>query len=214
MWRRYQPGDGSDEADHLACEGCGGDHLRLARRHQVPIALAHPQLALPSDFPHGLGQTLEPVVKFTADASLHAIAPPSFDQGPSGGATAGLCNVAAAHGGAAGMLGGRQAQIRHQLAWIFKAVEVSDLGHHRHGNDERNPAHRLNRRDHGCKAPAWQQIGDLPRQPLHAGLGIRDSVNILLIGAWWRDQAMAEAEATEQSGAAPQATEQKEQADG
>lgn len=49
---------------------------------------------------------------------------------------------------------------------IVEALEVPDLGHHRHSHDERDPAHRLHGFHHRRQRPAWQQGRDLTRQPL------------------------------------------------
>ncbi len=42
-----------------------------------------------------------------------------------------------------------QAQIGHQLPPGLEAVEIPDLGLHRHRHDEGDPAHRLMRRVRG-----------------------------------------------------------------
>ena len=60
-WRNH-PGDGPDEADHRAGDRRGGNHLWLSRRHQMPIAPAHPLLPLPGDVAHGFRQHLDPVL--------------------------------------------------------------------------------------------------------------------------------------------------------
>ena len=78
------------------------------------------------------------------------------------------------------MLGWCQPEIGHQLSWVVETLEISDLGHHRHRDDERDASHRLNRLDHRCQRPARQQICDLASQLLDPRFGIGHRVDIVL----------------------------------
>ena len=73
-----------------------------------------------------------------------------------------------------------QAQIGHQLSRIGKAAEVADLGYNGDRDHQGDPAHRLQRGDDWRHRPVWQQLLDLPGQPVAPGFGILDGVNVVL----------------------------------
>ena len=137
MRRHHRSGYGPDEAHHLTCDSSGDDHLRLSGRDKMAVALAHPQLSFPGDIARSFRQPLNPVMKFAADASLHPITPRALDQGAPRKPAARFGYPAPAHRVPAGMLRWRKTQISHQLPWIVETLEVPNLGHHGHCDDER-----------------------------------------------------------------------------
>src|SRR5262245_61400096 len=100
----YLTSDRPQEADHLACNGGGDDHLGFAGRRQAAIAGAQPELGLPGDIADSLRQALVTVMELATDAGLHAIGPCPLDQSPPGQSVASLGDAAASDGGAARML--------------------------------------------------------------------------------------------------------------
>lgn len=136
----------------------------------MALTLAHPELAFPGDITRAFGQCLQTGVELRADAGLHPVAPCAFDQSAAGKATARLGDAAPPHAGAAGMFRWGQPQLGHQLPWIVEALEVPDLGHPRHRDDEPDAAHRLNSVHDRSEAPGWQKIRDLPCQTLGRAL--------------------------------------------
>lgn len=109
-----------------------------------------------------LGSASSPGVELRADAGLHAVAPGALDQRAPGKTAARLGDPAPPDAGAAGMLRRGQSQIGHQLPRIVETLEVPDLGHHRHRDDEADTAHRLNGVYYRREAPAGQKVCDLP----------------------------------------------------
>jgi hypothetical protein len=78
------------------------------------------------------------------------------------------------------MLGRDQPEIGHQLPRIGKAAKIANLGDDGHGDDQRNPAHRLQRRDHRRHRPARQQFFDLAGQSGEAGFRVLNRMNVIL----------------------------------
>jgi len=76
---------------------------------------AKPDLRLPGDATNDLRQSVNPVVQLAADPRLHAIGPGAFNQGPSRQSVSRLGDSGPVHSATAGMLGGDQAEIGHQL---------------------------------------------------------------------------------------------------
>jgi hypothetical protein len=58
----HRPGDGPEEAGHLRRDRGRCDRFRFPRRHQMPIALAHPELPLPGSVAHRLRQLQAPPI--------------------------------------------------------------------------------------------------------------------------------------------------------
>ena len=67
----------------------------------------------------------------------------------------------------------------HQLPWALEAAHIADLGHKGHGGQQRYPAHGLISLDDRRHRPSRNDISDLLRQPLEAGLGILDRLPVL-----------------------------------
>ncbi len=99
----YLPSDRPQEADHLACNGSGDDHLGFAGRRRAAIAGAQPDLGFPGDIADSLRQALVTVMEL-ADVGLHAIGPRPLDQSPPVQSVASLGDAAASDGDAARML--------------------------------------------------------------------------------------------------------------
>ena len=78
------------------------------------------------------------------------------------------------------MLGRHQAEIGHQLPRVLEARKVADFSDERGRNDERDTAHRLQRRDHRGHRPTRQQFLDLPGQARHPHFGVRHSMDVVL----------------------------------
>ncbi len=110
---RYLPCDCPDKAEHFAGDCGGNHHLRLARRDQMPMAPAHPQLPFPGDVAYCSRQPLEAIKHLPANARLHPVAPCPLNQCPSREPASGLGNPATTYARAAGMFGRREAEISH-----------------------------------------------------------------------------------------------------
>ena len=168
-----QPCDGPDEPDHLTRDRRDGHHLRrspppscvdaagtsaagLSRRCLARLGARNASIRSTSFRPTRacIRQLQAPSTRARRARLLPAFVIP-----------------AAPHAGAAGVLRRGQPEMGHRLTRIVEAREVSDLGRHRHRDDQPNPSHGLHRLDHRREAPAGQQIGDLPRQALDPRLG-------------------------------------------
>jgi hypothetical protein len=116
----HHPGDRPDEADHLARDRRGHDHLGLAGRGQAAVAVAEAQLRLPGDLADRLGQAFDPVEQLAADPGLHAVGPGALDQNAAGMGVAGLGDAAAADVRAARVFRWHQPDVGHELAGLAK----------------------------------------------------------------------------------------------
>src|SRR5258708_29482940 len=65
-----------------------------------------------------------------------------------------------------GAFGGYETVIPHQLAGVWKARQIADLGQHRHCRDEIYPAHRLQGCDGLGKGPLGHRVTDRLLQTL------------------------------------------------
>src|SRR6202162_4458751 len=65
-----------------------------------------------------------------------------------------------------GSFGGSETEIPHQLAGVLKARQIADLGQHRHGRNEIDPAHRLQGGDDLGKRPLGHRVTDRLLQTL------------------------------------------------
>ena len=104
-------------------------------RASSAIAPTQPLLGLPRGVADRLCQTLLAQQLLPANARREPITPGSFDQHSSGRAIPGFRDPALAARGSAGVLGGNQTEIRHELAGTGEAGDVAEFGDHRRRRD-------------------------------------------------------------------------------
>jgi len=78
------------------------------------------------------------------------------------------------------VLGRNQSEIRHQLAWVLEAREITNLGNNGDRYDQADAAHGLYGFDDGTHRPGGKQAFDLRRQALDPRFGILYGVDIIL----------------------------------
>jgi hypothetical protein len=61
-----------------------------------------------------------------------------------------------------------------------KPRQVAELGHQRHGSDERHAAQGLQRRDDGRPPPGWRELAKLLSEPVLPALSFVDRVPVFL----------------------------------
>jgi hypothetical protein len=78
-----------------------------------------------------------------------------------------------------GVLAWHQDEIGHQLARITEAGKIADLDDHRHGIDQSDAAHCLDRTHNRRHRPIGQERLDLPRQSVDPSLGIGHGMDVI-----------------------------------
>lgn len=81
---------------------------------------------------------------------------------------------------AGGVFAGREAEIGHELARVFEALEAVNLGHQRHGGDELDATHGLQRLDQWPVCPVLEGVAQGLFETADAGGGVVDGMQVFL----------------------------------
>ena len=169
----YLPCDGPHEGDEFT-----GDrrdrHVRvLAARHEPTSPLAQAHLGLPGDVLDVLRQSLEPLLHRLGDFGGMAVGPGAFDEHAAGVAVASLGDRALPAGGAAGVLGGDEADEGGELARRVEAREIAQLRDDGDGDGVLHTPQGLQRLDKRPEAPGGDVVAEFGFESVQAvgGLG-------------------------------------------
>ena len=192
--QRRGAGDRPDKAGELACDG-DTDFVDVnAAALQMSKASAQTDLGLPGMATDGFGLALLTVTEELAQSRRIAVLPRRFGEKAARMGIAGLGDATAAHGVAAGVLGGHQSEVAHQMPRMGKALDVADFRDQANGADGVDTAQRAQGRHDRCKAPsatglyqcliqaAQAFVGSLRRQDIFGERQLIASVFERLIG--------------------------------
>lgn len=73
-----------------------------------------------------------------------------------------------------------QPEIGHKLTRDVDTIEISDLGHHRDGDDGRDSTHSLDRFDNWHQRPTRKKGSNLACRSLNPGFGVSHRVDVVL----------------------------------
>jgi hypothetical protein len=173
-------GDGPDKGGQFAGDGDGDLVLVFALVHQGAVAFAESDLRLPADVLKGLAEFFEAQLQMPADLGRIAVGPGALDQDLAGVGVAGFGDAALTALPAAGVLGGGEAEIAHELSWIIETGQVAEFGDERDGGEELYASEGLDGLDHGEQAPVAGVVLEFGLQALHPLVLFGNATQILL----------------------------------
>jgi len=174
------PGDGPDEGGQFAGDGDGDLVLVFALVDQCSVALAEADLGGPADVLDGRTDLFEAHLQLSADLGWIAVGPGTFDEVSAGMAVAGLGDATLVALCAAGVFGGCEAEVGHELPRVVEAGQVTEFGDDRDGGEELYTAQGLNGFDDGIETPLLRLFLEFGIQTLQAVLLFGDGADIFL----------------------------------